>query len=647
MIYEPNLILECYLTDQFSLGIETFESLESVTAHDLLWVGQCHFGLDQNLEALHYFYQASGRGCPEGSIFAATVLRFIGSHRLSRELLSQCMLPTLSNFGTAAWYRESGLQSVEKRHLNSAILDLERAWQIASADPIGQRLMPRYSQSLALAFLEIGRDRSALQYLNFAINQRNSQATSSILLLRSFVWAYGGEFDKAQSDIEASNIYTPSPELSRVNLIRGFIAQCQGLIEEATSVFLEVASSAKISGEWEAEFYAEIALCALLTEQGNYFVAQAHLARARGVIPMPREDFAVHEAIIGLRHAALLTSQGKIEAINTLQHVIFIFGQRQLERNLGIAELHLSEAYFQADQQKNGLEALARAVSLRHAVGSPAYFALELRALPQVFEVVCCSKLRGTEVLYQDWQTLEAQSPHEVRLITLGSYAITLNGQTLKFDSGTAKAVEFLAYLLETGESRLENIIEQLFDSGSYSTARNRIHKLREAIARQIPGLVIPHNKERNTYHLEPIGVRLRWDMREIRKSLELGGIIGIQRTLALYTGSFLPRSENEWAERKRFELEFNVAELGIEAMKELFRLERFDECLRLAERLASIASMNLGVQLMLVKATARVHGAIAARERLLHIDPMIQDDLRVMPELQLELQRLDHGFLN
>jgi hypothetical protein len=78
VIYEPNPILECYLTDQFSLGIETFESLESVTEYDLLWVGQCHFGLDQNLEALHYFYQASARGCFEGSIFAATVLRFIG-----------------------------------------------------------------------------------------------------------------------------------------------------------------------------------------------------------------------------------------------------------------------------------------------------------------------------------------------------------------------------------------------------------------------------------------------------------------------------------------------------------------------------------------------------------------------------------------
>ncbi|MEY4529489.1 MAG: hypothetical protein RLZZ156_210, partial [Deinococcota bacterium] len=533
------------------------------------------------------------------------------------------------------------------RHLALAIPELERAWKFASSDPIGQRLLARYSQSLALALLEVGRDRSALQYLNLAINAKTQSPSSGLLLMRSLASAYSGEFDKSQVDLEAFNALVSSAEHPRANLIRGFIAQCQGLIEQAASIYLEVASSAKARGIWEPEFYAEIALCALLTEQGDYFVAQAHLARARGVIPIPREDFAVHEAIIGLRHAALLTSQGKKEAINTLQHVIFIFGQRQLERELGIAELHLSEAYFQANQQRDGLAALARAVNLRHAVGSQAYFALELRALPQVFEVVCCSKVRGTDILYQDWLALEAQSPYEVRLTTLGGYAIQLNGQTLKLDSGTAKAVEFLSYLLEEGESRLENIIEQLFDSGSYSTARNRIHKLREAIARQIPGLVIPHNKERNTYHLEPIGVRLRWDVREIRKSLEQGGIIGIQRTLAFYTGSFLPRTESDWAERKRFDIEFSLAEVGIEAMTELFTLERFDECLRLAERLALVTSMNLGVHVMLLKATARVHGAIAARERLLQVDPLLQNDLRIMPELQFELQRMEHGFLN
>ncbi len=645
MIYEPNPILECYLSDQFDLGIETFDLLETATPLDLLWVGQCHFGLDHHVEALHYFYQASARGYVEGTIFASTVLRFIGSHQLANQLLAQVMHKDLSVFGQAAWYRENGLQLVAMRHFALAIPELEQAWRIASADPIGQRLLARYSQSLALALLEIGRDQNALKYLNLAINPK--KPNPDLLVLRSSALAYSGEFTKAKADLEQFRQLVSGSQSTWTHLVHGFIARCQGLIEQATTIYLETASSAKTLGEWETEFYAEVALCALLTEQGSYHVAQAHLSRAHGVIPLPREDFAVHEAMIAMRHAALQTSQGNKEAINTLQHVALILGQRKLERELGIAELHLSEAYFYNNQQQAGLSALARAIHLRHAVGSQAYFALELRALPHVFQTVCGLRIRGTDVFYQDWQTLERQSPHEVQLTTLGDYSIRLNGQVVKLDSGTAKAVEFLAYLLEAGESRLDQMISEIFDSGSHSTARNRIHKLRESIARQIPGLIVPHNKERNTYHLEPVGVRLRWDVRELRKALEQGGVTGMQRVLSMYTGAFLPRSETQWAEQTRFELELSITEVGLETLNELFKLERFDECLRLAERLAQIANMSLGIQLLLLKATIRVHGAIAARERLLKIDPIIQNDLRTLPELQFEFRNAEREFLN
>jgi DNA-binding SARP family transcriptional activator len=128
---------------------------------------------------------------------------------------------------------------------------------------------------------------------------------------------------------------------------------------------------------------------------------------------------------------------------------------------------------------------------------------------------------------------------------------------------------------------------------------------------------------------------------------LEQGGVSGLQRALALYSGAFLPQSELEWVERQRFKLEFDLAELGIEAMKELFALERYEECLRLAERLAEIATLNLGVQLMLLKATSRVHGRVAARARLERVDPLIRADLRGLPEVKLELQAPEPEQLN
>ena len=457
------------------------------------------------------------------------------------------------------------------------------------------------------------------------------------MLIRSFAWAYTGDLSKAEADLITYQEFVPQ-DAGRAKLTYGFITCCKGLIEQAISYYLEAASSAKNLGEWETEFYAEVALCAVLTEQGSYFAAQAHLARAKGIIPEPREDFATHEAIVAMRRAALLTSQGNSDAIQTLQHVLLIFAHAKLERYCGVAELHLAEALFHANQQNAGLAALSRAVNFRHSVGSQAYFALELRALPHVFEVVCCSRIRGTEVFYEDWRALEAQNLHEVRLNTLGNYGLQVGGQAIKLDGGMVKAVEFLAYLLEEGESKLEDIIGQIFDAGSHVMARNRIHKLRESIARQVPGLCIPYSKERNTYQLEPMGVRLRWDVREVRKALAQGGATGMQRALALYTGEFLPRTDTDWAENKRYDLELELAEIGVETMRDLFGLGRFEECLRLAERLVKVSGLNLGVQLMLLRATARVHGALAARERLLKVDSLLQSDLRAMPELMREL---------
>ena len=645
MKHDSNTILECYLNEQLTVGINTFERLETPNSSEFLWAGQCYFGLDQNLEALKCFYQAHALNLEEGLVFAASVLRFSENTGRANEVLHQVCTEKLTAFGLAAWHREHGLQLFASRQLTLAVHELERAWQLAASDPTGQRLLPRYSQSLALALLELGRDASALQYLNLAI--KPDQPKVELLLLRAATRGYTGDLLKAATDLELVDALAPEVQHARAGLVHGFIARSQGLIEKAASIYLETASSVKHLGEWETEFYAELALCALLTEQSSLSVAQAHLTRARGLVPKQGTSLEVYEAMVAIRHAALLTRHGNPEAISLLEQVIKILEHHGLERDLGIAQLHLAEAYFQANQQTLGLRALARAVNARHALGSQAYFALELRALSHVFELVCVAQQAGTEVLRQDWLALEAYSPHEVHLITLGDYAIRLNGQSLKLEAGTVKAVEFLAYLLEEGEVRIDRIINDLFSEGSYDTARNRIHKLRESISRHIPGLMIPHCKDKNTYSLEPQGVRLRWDLREVRKAVQQGGTPGTHRALALYTGGFLAKSEGQWAETKRFELEFDLTELGLEALKELFALERHQECLRLAERLSELAGFNLGVQLMLLKATARVHGAMAARERLLRVDVLIRGELQAMPELQLELRGVEQEFLN
>lgn len=645
MINDINPIFEAYLSDQFEPGLERFSSLESPNAEDVLWAGQCFFGLDRNVQALDCFYRAHALGLEEGLVFAATILRFCASGVRAEALLRQVDQSKLSSFGRAIWRREYGLQLFAGRQLLEAQQELEHAWQLAASDQLGRRLLPRYSQSLSLVLLELGRDSAALKYLDVALEQ--IPTNPGVLLLRATARAYAAELAGAQADLDTFERLAASADRARAGLVHGFLARTNGLIEKAASIYLETASNAKELVEWETELYAELALSALLTEQGDLYVAQAHLARARGLIPKGQASSLTFEAILAVRHAALLTRHGNSEAIKVLEEAIVVLESRDLERDAGIAHLHLAEANFQANQQSQGFQALARAVNARHALGSRAYFALELRALPHVFEVVCATQQPGTEILREDWALLEAQSPQEVRLLTLGRYAIEVNGQAIKLEAGTSKAIEFLAYLLEVGESKIDSIIDALFLNGSHASARNRIHKLRESIAAQIPGLTIPFDKTRNTYQIQPLGVRLRWDVRVLRQHLEQGGSTGLKRALAVYSGAFLPSSDLEWVEHVRYQLEFSLAKLGIEAMRDLFDLERYEECLRLGERLAEIAALNIGVQLMVLKATSRLHGRLAARARLERVDPMIREDIKALPEVRFELEFPEPEHLN
>ena len=213
MKHNTNTILESYLTAEFQQGITSFGQLETLTAEDLLWVGQCYFGLDQNIQALNCFYRDHALGLEEGLVFASTVLRFSENTGRSSQVLAQVEQTKLSHFGLAAWHREHGLQLVAARKMTQAVHELEIAWQGAASDQIGQRLLPRYSQSLALALLELGHDASALQYLNMAISLE--PPNPELLLLRAAARAYLGDLSLALEDLERFDCLAPSAKFGR------------------------------------------------------------------------------------------------------------------------------------------------------------------------------------------------------------------------------------------------------------------------------------------------------------------------------------------------------------------------------------------------------------------------------------------------
>ncbi len=343
-----------------------------------------------------------------------------------------------------------------------------------------------------------------------------------------------------------------------------------------------------------------------------------------------------------------MTRSNNFDAVSVLQDVVRAFEELDLEREAGIAQLHLAEAFSNQGAYREALVAVARALDARHAVGNGTLFALELRELPGVLELlVGQSSKSATRVFLEDWRTLEARHPQQITVITLGTYDLLINAERATLTGGRQKSIELIAYLLEVGEATLEQLCIDLYPEEIHTVAKSRLQSLRTSLHKNVPGLLIPHLKDKNVYTIEHPGWRLRYDAREVRHALENGGAAGVRRALGLYTGAFLGKSEQEWVEHKRLELEFAVSDAGVEALEDLLALERYDDCMALADRLLEVSPYNLNVCTVLIKAVARAKGVVAARTRLERIDPMIRDDLARLDEIIAELRGADTSSLN
>jgi tetratricopeptide (TPR) repeat protein len=635
-------VLEAYLAGRYQEGLEVYRRLEQPSVQAMAWTGQCLFNLDFFVEAIELLLRARALGFEDAGVFAATVMMYTQSFERASELLEEIDESKLTTYGRAALLRERGAKALADRHTSEAVRLLEQAWQIAAGDPLGQRLLPRYSQILGLALIELGRYSNAIRYLTSALETASPAQRGPLLLVRATALAHTGELTQANTDLETLKTLGDAANVraAHQSFAQGVVAQVQGLPRQASEQYLEAASQAKLTGESETELHAELALSSILTAEGSVPVAQAHLSRARKLA-----ENTAQKAMLGLRHGALLVREQHDDAMPVLEATLRLFEELEAEDSIGIMHLHLAEACLRNNQEYDALAHLARAVNARHALGNGTMFAVELRGLPAVFEFLSGQpRTSGLQPLLDDWRALELNAPAQVGLVTLGGYGLSLNGQPIKIESGTARTVELLAFLLDSGEASVENIITNVFDQVPVANARNSIHVIRGSIARTVPGLVIPHLKDKRKYTISHAGLRLNWDALEVKRALEIGGEVGVRRALALYTGPFLPNSQSEWAEIFRSELEFSVANLGLETVEDLYALERFEACVDLALRLLEVNVLNIGVSVMLVKATAQLKGAFAAREALDHVLKSFERGLGVVPELLRDL-RLQPGL--
>jgi tetratricopeptide (TPR) repeat protein len=404
----------------------------------------------------------------------------------------------------------------------------------------------------------------------------------------------------------------------------GRLAFLQNLFADAAEHFLECAAQARNNGESETEFYAELFLGNICTANDDLSMARAHLSRAR----LLANGVKMH-AHLSLRHGALLVRLNDPKGIESIQTA--------LNRN---PEARLS---------------LGRAVDARYALSNGTLFSAELSTLPAVFEHLATIsssaqparnalstrpiKRDYLDVLLEDWRKLESNAPLQLNISTLGRYGLIFNSLPVKLNSGVARTVEVLAFLLEHGEASLEQLQAQVFTDVSPSQARHYIHLVRNSVTRSIPGLSIPYDTSRHTYRLVHTGLRIYWDALEVRKALNLGGELGLKRALGLYSGGFMPRSEGVWAEEYRNDLEWSVASAGLATVEDMFKLERYDVCIELATRLLEISPLDVSLSIFLVQAVRSLKGSLAARQELERLANVFNTQIGEVPEALSEMR--------
>jgi tetratricopeptide (TPR) repeat protein len=624
-----NPILDAMLESRSADGVALFERMTEPTPKDQCWAGQCLVILDRAQEGLLLLSQAAAQGFDDALPFVAGAYNVLGEVELMHSTLNGIDLARLSPFAKACAVRDRGLLEYIEDRMPQALVAFEQAWTLANADPVGRRAIRWFDMPLGLLHAELGRDQRALVYLDRAIK---GNSTAHLLGLRALSLTYLGRLEEAAADLKLARQDHLSPALPSATFerISGVFNMVRGSYNDAVQHLLEAVALARAQGNQQTEFFACLNLATLATVDESFSLARGYIARSRGLA----ETVSMH-AHLALRHGSLLVRAGEVTAgLESLRLALKGLQSLGVEREVGIAHLHLAEGLFRDGQDAEAFAQLALAVDARHALGHGTMLAAELRGLPLVFEhVSLCKHGDYVFVLLEDWRALERNGPSEVVLTTLGGYDLRFKGKPIRLNAGLTRTVEVLAFLLDRGEVSIDQIQLSVFADHYPEQAKSYIHLVRQLVAKAIPGLSVPYEQTSKTYKLMTHGVRVTWDALEVQKALKIGGELGVRKALALYTGPFLPRSEGQWAEELRWDLEWSVVRSGLLAVEELFRQERYKVCIELAERLIEINPLEAGISVLMVQAVKELDGVLAARSMLEQVTARFRSSIGEVPE--------------
>jgi tetratricopeptide (TPR) repeat protein len=625
-----NAVLKLLVTGELQAGIDHFKSLPSPTPEDRLWCGQIYVLQGKTVPALEQFASAFRDGLEDAMVLLAGLQKENGDYSRVRTTLASVDVTKLEPLGRATFEMERSRLSCTDGQLRTAAEHAEAAVYIALTDPVAANFIGNYAAVAADLFSRSGHSAKVEELISYALPRASSRQEPWLLLTRATARMYEGQFDAAQADLESleaqnssvipesAAVEAAAPSLkSTVAYYSGQLNRMQGLNDAAANYFLEATQIARDHGHREIECYAHLGLVWLAAATDNLPFARAHLARAQVLA----DGLTLH-AELALASGALLAKNGDMKSIDMIEKAIKAFELAENDRDRGLAHLHMAEALLRFDRILEAQTHLERCVDARHALGNGAVFAAELRALPNVFQHLSLQSAQASgkankyaATLLEDWRALEQYAPAQVTLVTLGGYQLLVDGKAVRLEAGVPRTCELISFMLEFGPARLDDLQTGVFPDELGQLSRDYIHQIRKAVKKAIPSLHLHFEKTTRIYTVQPQGVRLNWDVRGVREAVTMGGETGLRRALALFTGSFLPRSEQEWVYDLRLELEHNIAQLGLSVLLDLEKLEAHDQIIELALRLIEVSPVQIEIGLLLIRAMLAGRGQAAARE--------------------------------
>jgi tetratricopeptide (TPR) repeat protein len=634
-----NSILALVQHGEYEAGCVAYAQLENPSGEDTCWAGMCFMRLGKFVEATGLLATARAQGFEAATVILVIAYRRLSEHKRSQELLQGIQVDRLDVVGMTLLEQERGAAFYGQGRYRDAVCCLERALDL-SASPGAAFVRPGLISMLSFVLADIGHIRRALDYVDLALEKTVPSQRPVLLTQRAFCKMNLGDLEAAALDLQAarsSDSWQPSFEVYLQGR-EGQLAFFQGAHERAMDHFATSARLARQNREPENELSAELFAAQVATVTCDQTAARVHLNRARGLLNPDSERYVAH---LECGQGALLTQSDDPQAIVAFERAAEIFSRFGLERELGLVLLRLAEVLYRLERRAEGDAALRRATDARHSCDALGAFAFEIRDLPFVLETLCALEPGAySQVLLEDWRTLEQRSSGTLFVKTLGEPGLTWNGQKITVTSGLARTIEVIAYLLEHQTCSLEDLQSNVFADKNPHDARGYVHVIRSFVRTNLHGLSMPFDSASRTYSLELNGLHLQWDAFEISRAIKLGSEAGFRRALGLYAGRFLIKSESDWVVHFRNDLETGFLRAGWRTLEALHNQASFEHCRDLARSLLEIHPTDVEVGLMLLKATKKLEGSQAAGRELAALRKRFEHELGECPEAIEELAR-------